>query len=140
MYKILRPLGALACVLALFVGANLWGQGIFGTLTGVVTDPSQSVVAGAKITLTDTASGSTRDTVSNAEGYYSFASVPVGTYSLSVEAANFESFKAQDVRLGGGERRNVNVTLKVGSTSETVEVNAEMNSIATWTPARSRLH
>ena len=86
---------------------------------------------GAKITLTDTASGSTRDTVTNAEGYYSFSSVPVGSYSLNVEAANFESYKAQDVRLGGGERRNLNVTLKVGSTSETVEVNAEMSSIAT---------
>jgi len=131
MLKTLKLAAGVACMVTLLVGVNLWGQGIFGTLTGVVTDPSQSVVPGAKITLTDTASGSTRDTVSNSEGYYSFASVPVGSYSLSVEAANFESYKAQDVRLGGGERRNLNVTLKVGSTSETVEVNAEMSSIAT---------
>jgi hypothetical protein len=131
MLKTLKVATGVACLFALLVGANVWGQGIFGTLTGVVTDPSQSVVAGAKITLTDTASGSTRDTVTNAEGYYSFNSVPVGTYRLNVEAANFESFKAQDIRLGGGERRNVNVTLKVGSTSETVEVSAELSSIAT---------
>jgi hypothetical protein len=131
MLKTLRLAAGVACMVTLLASVNLWGQGIFGTLTGVVTDPSQSVVPGAKITLTDTASGSTRDTVTNAEGYYSFASVPVGLYSLSVEAANFESYKAQDVRLGGGERRNLNVTLKVGSTSETVEVNAEMSSIAT---------
>jgi hypothetical protein len=131
MLKKLKLAAGVACMVTLLVGVNLWAQGIFGTLTGVVTDPSQSVVPGAKITLTDTASGSTRDTVSNSEGYYSFASVPVGSYSLSVEAANFESYKAQDVRLGGGERRNINVTLKVGSTSETVEVNAEMSSIAT---------
>src|SRR5256885_6072472 len=131
MLKTLKLAAGVACLVTLLVGVNLWGQGIFGTLTGVVTDPSQSVVPGAKITLTDTASGSTRDTVSNSEGYYSFASVPVGSYSLSVEAANFESYKAQDVRLGGGERRNLNVTLKVGSTSETVEVNAEISSIAT---------
>ena len=131
MLKSLKLAAGVACLVTLLVGVNLWGQGIFGTLTGVVTDPSQSVVPGAKITLTDTASGSTRDTVTNAEGYFSFSSVPVGSYSVSVEAANFESYKAQDVRLGGGERRNLNVTLKVGSTSETVEVNAEMSSIAT---------
>ena len=131
MLKTLKLAAGVACLVTLLVGVNLWGQGIFGALTGVVTDSSQSVVPGAKITLTDTASGSTRDTVTNAEGYYSFSSVPVGSYSVSVEAANFESYKAQDVRLGGGERRNVNVTLKVGSTSETVEVNAEMSSIAT---------
>src|SRR3954468_4860681 len=131
MLEKLKSAAGVACMVTLLVGVNLWGQGIFGTLTGVVTDPSQSVVPGAKITLTDTASGSTRDTVTNAEGYYSFASVPVGLYSLSVAAANFESYKAQDIRLGGGERRNLNVTLKVGSTSETVEVNAEMSSIAT---------
>src|SRR5436190_1291876 len=129
MLEKLKLAAGVACLVTLLVGVNLWGQGIFGTLTGVVTDPSQSVVPGAKISLTDTASGSTRDTVTNAEGYFSFSSVPVGSYSLNVEAANFESYKAQDVRLGGGERRNLNVTLKVGSTSETVEVNAEDTAI-----------
>ena len=61
--KTLKLAAGVACLVTLLVGVNLWGQGIFGTLTGVVTDPSQSVVPGAKITLTDTASGSTRDTV-----------------------------------------------------------------------------
>jgi hypothetical protein len=104
------------------VTANAWGQGIFATLTGIVTDQSQSVMTGAKVELKDAQSGSTRETVTNGEGYYTFASVPVGTYILTVEAPGFQTYKADEIRLGGGERRNNNVTLAVGSTSQTVEV------------------
>src|SRR6266498_1682916 len=114
----------LLCVVSLFAffAANTWAQGIFATLTGVVADPSQSVVPNAKVTLRDNASGSLRETVSNGEGYFTFASVPVGTYALVVEAQGFKSHKDDEIRLGGGERRNVNVTLTVGTAGETVEV------------------
>jgi len=122
---------AVATLVFALLGANTWGQGIFATLTGVVSDPSQSVIAGAKISLRDMASGSTRDTVTNGDGYYTFASVPVGAYALTVEALGFQLYKADDIRLGGGERHNVNVTMAVGSTSQTVEVNAEVASVVT---------
>jgi len=112
--------------IALFVllTTNLWSQGIFATLTGIVSDPSGSVVPNAKVMLRDAASGSTRETVSNGEGYYTFASVPVGVYVLTVEATGFQIYKAEEVRLGGGERRNTNVSLVVGSTSQTIEVSS----------------
>jgi hypothetical protein len=129
MSKTLR-LGAALCLFAL-LGVNAWGQGIFATLTGVVSDPSGALVSGAKVTLKDTTSGSMRETVTNGDGYYTFASVPVGTYSLRVEAQGFEMYKADDIRLGGGERRNVNVTLAVGTAGQTIEVNAEVSTVAT---------
>jgi hypothetical protein len=110
--------------LFLFLTTNLWSQGIFATLTGIVTDPSGSVVPNAKVTLKDASSGSTRDTVTNGEGYYTFASVSVGAYVLTVEATGFQTYKAEDIRLGGGERRNTNVSLVVGSTSQTIEVSS----------------
>ena len=116
-------LAVVLCVFAL-VSANVWGQGIFATLTGVVTDPSQSVVPNAKVVLRDLGSGSTRETVTNSDGYYTFASVPVGSYSLSVEATGFKVDKEDQIRLGGGDKRNVNVALQVGATSESVEVSA----------------
>lgn len=109
----------------------LHSQGIFATLTGVVSDPSGSVVANAKIVLRDAVSGSARDTVTNAEGYYTFASVPVGTYTLTAEAPGFQAYKADDIRLGGGEKRNVNISLTVGATTATVEVNAQELALAT---------
>ena len=108
--------------LFLLLSSSAWSQGIFGTLTGVVTDPQQSVVPSAKVTLRDVGSGSERQTTTNAEGYYAFASVPVGTYSLTVEAQGFKTHKEAAIRLGGGDQRNVNVALAVGGSTETVEV------------------
>ncbi len=110
---------------AVAFAANLPAQSIYATLTGVVSDPSQAVVAGAAVKLRDQQSGSQRDTVTNSDGYYTFASVPVGTYELDVEAKGFETSKVSNIAMGGGEKRNVNVTLKVGATTETVDVTAE---------------
>ena len=119
------------CLCAIVVGGYAaLAQGIFATLTGVVSDPSGGVVPNAKITLRDSTSGSTRDTTSNGEGYYTFASVPVGNYELTVEAPNFRQYKASDISLGGGDRRNINVSLEVGSAGETVQVNAENIALA----------
>ena len=60
--------------------------------------------------------------MTNGEGYYTFASVPVGAYVLTVEATGFQTYKAEEIHLGGGDRRNINVSLVVGSTSQTIEV------------------
>src|SRR2546429_435570 len=121
-----------SCVLLLLIcGISLQAQGIFATLTGVVSDPSGSVVANAKIVLRDAVSGSARDTVTNGEGYYTFASVPVGTYTLTAEAPGFQAYKADHIRLGGGEKRNVNISLAVGATTATVEVNAQELALVT---------
>ena len=79
---------------------NARAQGIFATLTGVVSDPAGAVLAGSKVTLRDAESGSLRQTTANGEGYFTFASVPVGTYILTAEATGFELYKADDIRLG----------------------------------------
>ncbi|PYX37697.1 MAG: carboxypeptidase regulatory-like domain-containing protein, partial [Acidobacteria bacterium] len=120
----------IVCLLAL-LGANAWGQGIFATLTGVVSDPSSAVVKSAKVTLTDAGSGSARETVTNSDGYFTFASVPVGKYNLEIEAQGFQTYKAAGISLGGAEKRNINVNLAVGSTTQTVEVSAEATSLVT---------
>src|SRR5207237_10860448 len=100
-------------------------QGLFAALTGVVADPSSAVVANAKVKLHDAFSGSDRVTETDKEGFFSFASVPVGKYVLSVEAPGFQAYKASDISLGGGEKRNVNVALQVGATTQTVEVSGD---------------
>src|SRR6266702_7011934 len=112
------------------LASNLPAQGIYATLTGVVSDPSTAVVGKAKVRLRDVQSGSLRETLSNSDGYFTFASVPVGTYDLSVEAKGFSSNKVSGISLGGGEKRNVDVTLKVGTTSETVEVTGTADQLA----------
>ncbi|MGH9613310.1 MAG: carboxypeptidase regulatory-like domain-containing protein, partial [Bryobacteraceae bacterium] len=116
-------------VAALFTTA-LWAQGMFATLTGVVSDPTGAVVVSAKVTLRDAGSGSERSTVTNSEGYYTFASVPVGSYNLSVDSPGFQSYKVSGIGLGGAEKRNVNVSLQVGNTTQTVEVSGAEDIVA----------
>jgi len=122
-----------AITLLAFAAANLPAQSIFATLTGVVSDPSGAVIPNATVKLKSEATGSLRDSVTNSDGYFTFASVPVGdfTYELSVEAQGFASYKASGIALGGGDKRNMNVTLKVGATTETVEVSATAEALAT---------
>src|SRR3979411_1850623 len=96
------------------LATSLPAQSIYGTLTGIVSDPSQSVVAAASLKLRDQLSGSLRDTVTNSEGYYTFVSVPPGTYELTVVANGFETSKQLGIAMGGGDKLNVNVVLRLG--------------------------
>ena len=116
--KRILPVLTFLCALA----SSLPAQSIYGTLTGIVSDPSGAVVSGAALKLKDMQSGSQRDTVANAEGFYTFVSVPPGTYQLNVEAAGFEQYKETGIAMAGGDKLNINISLKVGSTSNTVEV------------------
>ncbi len=109
---------------------NLPAQSIYGTITGIVSDPSQAVVADAKITLRDENSGSKRETKTNSDGYYTFASVPPGVYEIGVAAPGFELYRNTGSKLGGGDKVNVNVVLKVGATTETVVVSGDVDQVA----------
>ncbi|MGA7410343.1 MAG: carboxypeptidase-like regulatory domain-containing protein [Bryobacteraceae bacterium] len=104
--------------------ANIQAQSLFATLTGIVSDSTGAVVPGAKVTLRNEGSSSTRDTVTDNDGYFTFASVSVGnfTYEVTVEAKGFSTYKGTGIALLGGEKRNVNITMALGSTSETVTV------------------
>ena len=113
-----------------FCGQPLLAQGVFATLTGVVSDSTGAVVPNAKVVLTDAGSGSARDTQTNSDGFFTFASVPVGTYNLSVAAAGFKDYAAANITLGGGETRNVNVSMNVGTAAETVSVDAGNTALA----------
>ncbi len=116
--KRIIPVLTFLCALA----GSLSAQSIYGTLTGIVSDPSSAVVAGATLKLRDMGNGSQRDTVAGSSGFYTFVSVPPGTYELNVEAKGFEQYKETGIAIAGGDKINVNVGLKVGSTSNTVEV------------------
>ena len=118
--NIVRILAGFA--LATMLATNLAAQGIYATLTGLVTDPTQAVVAQGKVTLKDTQSGSQRDTVTNSDGYFTFASVAVGTYELTIEAKGFSAYKIAGITLNGGDKRNVDAQLAIGTTSQTVEI------------------
>jgi hypothetical protein len=109
----------------------LRAQSIYATVTGVVSDPAAAVVPDATVKLKNEQSGSMRETTTNTDGYFTFAGVGVGdfTYELTVEAKGFVIYKATGIALSSGDKRNINVELKVGSTSEVVEVTGTATSI-----------
>jgi hypothetical protein len=119
--------------LALLTGLapRLPAQSLFATLTGIVSDPSGAVVPGATVKLMNEQSGSTRETVTNGEGFFTFVSVAVGdfSYKLVVEAKEFNTYSAPGLALLGGEKRNVNVELKVGIATQIVEVTGAVSNI-----------
>ena len=95
------------------------------TLTGTVFDASGAVVANANITLKNEASGDVRTTISNGEGYFTFAAVPPATYSVFVEKDGFVTWEVKGVILTADDKRNVSgIKLKPGAKSETVVVEA----------------
>src|SRR5437867_11047218 len=88
-------------------------QSIYGTLTGIVSDPSQAVVANATVRLRDQKSGSQRETNTNNDGYYSFVSIPPGAYQLTVTLPGFETYTQTGIAILGGDKINLNVAMKV---------------------------
>src|SRR5690348_16005783 len=65
--------------------------------SGSVSDPSGARVANANVTLTNPEKGITRTFKTNAEGGFSFALLPAGTYTMTVEASGFKTFKQQGI-------------------------------------------
>lgn len=120
----------LAVLLAGAVAPLALGQSIYGTITGVVTDPSGAVVPGARVTLTNVGSGDIRRTVTNADGFFTFASVPAASYTVTVENQGFQTWEQTGIALTGAERRNIDISLAVGSAAEKVEVVAATDIVA----------
>jgi hypothetical protein len=102
-----------------------------GTVTGVVTDPSGAVVAGATITLTDTTVGTKRATVTNEHGQYVLINVPPATYNISSTMAGFEKDEIQSMDVSVGTQTTANFKMVVGSMNTTVEVQAAASDLQT---------
>ncbi len=95
------------------------------SLNGSVTDPSGAAVAGAKITLTEPATGSQRATTSNASGLYQFLDVPPGEYRLEAAATGFAPFVVSKVTLLVKLPSTVPIRLQVAGTTTAVTVEGE---------------
>ncbi|MFY9910765.1 MAG: carboxypeptidase-like regulatory domain-containing protein, partial [Candidatus Sulfotelmatobacter sp.] len=116
----------LACTLP------VWAQSTSsGTVAGTITDPSGAVVAGATVSLTDTATNVNRTATTNAAGRYYYADVTPGTYSVSVAKAGFSTAKAEHEVVQVGVALTVNLALQVGGTNVVVEVSTVGDELQT---------
>lgn len=108
-------------VLLAFISSPALGQA-FGTVGGTVTDQSGAVIPGAKITITESDTGFSRDAVSDASGYFVVPNLRPTIYNLSVLATGFEKFAEQNIPLLANQAATVDVRLRVGSVTQTLEV------------------
>jgi len=100
-------------------------------LQGVVKDPSGAPVAGAAVTLRNEDSGQSRSATTDARGIYRFFNLSPGNSALFVQANGFQRFNLSNVYLGVGRINEINATLNVGTSAETVEVSAEATRVET---------
>ena len=113
--------------LLLLVGAlspAVWGQGT-GTIHGTVTDPSGSAIPGARVTAVLVDRNLSRTVTAGDRGEYVVPLLPVGAYSVQIEAAGFQAFRQEPIELTTNENVRVDAQLKVGGVTDTVLVTAE---------------
>lgn len=97
-------------------GPQLGAQVAEGSLVGTVTDSSGAVVPGAQVTITNKQTGARRQSVTRADGRYSFTGLPIGTYDISVAVAGFATAQLPGVTVAVGEAAAADVHLSVGTT------------------------
>jgi Carboxypeptidase regulatory-like domain len=100
-------------------------------ITGTVRDTTGAVVAGAKVTVTNTSTNASHSTTSSKDGDYLFTLLPIGNYQLVVEAAGFEKYAQTGITLDINQKARLDVELKVGSTSQVVEVQGNVTQVDT---------
>jgi len=109
----------------LLFGVTLRGQSVTGSIAGTVKDVSGGAVPNAKVTITDDEKGVVvRTATTGSVGEFSFPVLPVGRYSVTVEAPNFKKFLQSGLILNVNDKLTVYPVLEVGSLSETVNVEA----------------
>src|SRR6202165_3985683 len=92
------------------------------TLSGTITDPSGAAIAGAKVTITNKATGVTRDDMADAAGFYSAPNLLPGSYEVTASATGFSSAKQSDLTLTVGLQQTLNLSLRIGESTQTVLV------------------
>ncbi len=109
-----------------------------GTVTGTVRDSSNAVVANATVTITDTSTNVSRRTTTNDAGIYRFDAVDLGTYNISVQATGFSTATENSIVIQAAHTLDLDFALKVGSTKETVTVEASGAEIGLQTSEQVR--
>jgi len=121
---------AVVCSLTIMT-ASAFGQAVYGSIFGTVTDPSGAAVAGAKVTVTSVRKNITEQATTNADGNYSITHLIPDVYSVKAEAPGFKSFQTANVVVSADAAARVDGQFQVGGTQETVEVTAEAPQLKT---------
>ena len=133
MVKVSTLIVVFLCVFAVTVNA----QNITGSMSGRVIDPQGASVPGAKVTLTAPSKNLTLTTKTDESGDFLFPGLQPGEYSLSIEATGFKKVQNRSIPLDANDRLALgNITLDVGSLTESVEISADVALLSTESAER----
>ncbi len=130
---------ALLLLPALALAPASYAQDVRASITGSVTDPSGSPIAGAKVTATNLASNVSSNTETNSSGAYLTPFLPPGTYRVIVETQGFKRFVRENIILQSQDRPRVDVKLEIGEVAQSVTVSDAVSQLQTETASRSQV-
>lgn len=114
-------LGIFALALALLCTGYLFA-GVTASVSGTITDSSGAVVPGATVVATNVDTAITFTAQTNADGYYSFPTLPLGNYTIDITKTGFKAYHVSGLLLQVNDVRVVDAVLQVGAAAEKVEV------------------
>jgi hypothetical protein len=121
--------GVLAAAVASCLTQPAGAQEITATITGTVKDETGAVLPGVSVSVRNTGTGFTREAVTNNEGAYTAPLLPTGRYEVTFALSGFQAQTAQNISLHVNDRIQVDMVLKTGAITETVEVTAAAQMI-----------
>jgi hypothetical protein len=128
--RLRRFVGLFTFALVLLFAARAYA-GVTASISGTVTDSSGAAIAGAKVTATNVDTGVAETQNTNANGYYSFQSLPLGKYTVDVQKDGFKAYRQTGLTLDVNAALVVDVTLAVGQATERVEVKSSALHVET---------
>ena len=118
-------------ILAVFLASSLSFADVTGSILGVVRDPSQAVLKGVHVTVTNTQTNLSQDAVTGDDGSYHFLALPAGTYRLNATIPGFQQFQTTDIVVKVNDQLRVDIPMKVGNVKEEVSVAANAIQVQT---------
>jgi uncharacterized surface anchored protein len=122
-----------------FSTAPVSGQTFYGSILGTVTDQSQAVVSGARVTLTNTGTAEIRTDQTDANGNYQFVNLVPGVYRVDIENSGFKHLTRDQVQVQVQAAVRVNAVLELGEVGQTVEVTGQAGLLQTETSSLSQV-
>src|SRR6266567_6021411 len=117
------------------ISPSLYAQGTdLGQVRGTITDASEAAVPNAKITITDVATGASRDAIASGSGEYEIGQLKPGGYRITFSAKGFNNLVLNGVQVVSGVAVRADARLDVAKSTESVTVTTEAAAVQTDSP------